>query len=388
MPHTVNKPRLLVISEGNAESWDSWSGTSKSVVNGLRHRGHHVITGDSDIYGLLRPLIGGTQYSMNRKRWWVKYHLGRLPFFMRSRNAAALVQRYASECDAILQFGATFNPGFTSGLPLFLYCDGNIALSSHARPSGQSEASHLRESEIESVRTREYDLYRRASHIFTISERLRQSFVEDFSIPLNNVTTVYAGANIPTLDSDMVYNGEYPWPPTVLFVGRQFERKGGDVLLRAFQAVKTSIPDARLLLLGPEGLEISQEGVVQLGLIDKDAPDGTRRIADVYRQSHVFCMPTRYEGLSISFLEAMSFGLPCVSTYTEWSQPEMILDGETGLVIPMDDDEALAAALVELLSHPQKAKDMGERGRARASSIFTWDRVTALMSEEITRKCR
>lgn len=388
MSSKARQPRMLLLSEGDAESWDSWSGTSRSVLTGLRQLGHDVISGDVDIYGVRRPLIGLTQFSPNRQRWWVKYHLGRIPFEVRSHNASRILQKLTGRYDGILQFGATFLPNLPRSIPSFLYCDGNIALSSHARPSGQSEACYLTDREIYGVKERETRIYRAASHIFTISERLRESFIDDFGIESNKVTTVYAGANLPDVHFHANSHDSFPGPPTILFVGRNFERKGGDVLLSAFRRVREEVPEARLLLLGPEGLRIGEKNVTCLGLIDKDSEGGAEKIANIYRSAHVFCMPTRYEGLSISFLEAMNFGLPCVSTYNDWARPEMIVPGDTGLVVPRDDDAGLAQALVELLSDPDRARGMGERGKVRARSVFTWKRVTELMSTEITNHFR
>ena len=377
-------PRLLLLCEGDPESWDSWSGTSRSVLTELRRLGHGVIPGDVDIYGIRRYLIGATQYSPKRRRWWVKYHLGNLPFKARSKEAENLVVKHRGEYDAILQFGATFSFEQQKSAPLFLYCDGNIALSAHARPSGQSEACFLSEKEVMSLKEREATVYAKASHIFTISDRLRTSFIEDFSISPDKVTTVYAGGNLPLADGMVANASPPPPPPTVLFVGRQFQRKGGDVLLQAFELVRKAIPDARLLLLGPRDVALDNPNVECLGFVNKDSPEGRQRIIDTYRKSHVFCMPTRYEGLSISFLEAMSFGLPCVSTYTDWARPEMIIDGETGLVVPMDDSAALAKALTNLLRSPATAHAMGQKGRDRLKSTFTWKRSVGIMSKQIS----
>ena len=379
MEHPSSTPlRILLLCEGDAETNDSWSGISRSVVNQLRARGHEVIPADVDLYGIERLLTAARQYSPERRRWWIRYHLMEAPFARRSGKALRHLQATSPRPDVVLQFGATFRVD-SADVPVVLYCDGNVALSELAISGGQSEASFLTPREIAGVREREARVYREAAAVLTISERLRRSFCEDFSLPPERVRTIYAGSNfeperipVPTL---ALKDG----PPTVLFVGRQFQRKGGDVLLQAFARVTERFPDARLLIAGPSDLSVDQKGVHVLGLLNKDTPQGWEALKNAYVQSHVFCMPTRYEGLSISFLEAMYFGLPCISTFNEWSQPEMILDGITGLVVPVDQPEALADSICSLFSDPGRARAMGLKGRRRAEDTFTWDTVIGKM---------
>jgi glycosyltransferase involved in cell wall biosynthesis len=284
--------------------------------------------------------------------------------------------------DVILQFGATFEV-VTSKTPIVLYCDGNIANSKRAMAVGQSEAAFLTAREIEGVLERERRVYAGAARILTLSERLRQSFIEDFQIPEERVRTIFAGPNFDVTRIPSPSSKVRPGPPTVLFVGRQFQRKGGDILLEAFRLLKQRLPDARLVIVGPTDLSVDISGVEMLGLLDKSTPDGWAALRKAYESAHVFCMPTRYEGFGISFLEAMYFGLPCVSTFTEWWQPEMIVDGETGLIVPLEDVEALCEAMLSLLTNPEKARAMGMAGRKRAEEIFHWPAVIDRMCEEL-----
>jgi alpha-maltose-1-phosphate synthase len=374
--------RILLLCEGDPESWDSWSGISRSVVHHLRALGHTVIPGDVDLYGVRRVLTAARQFAPRRRRWWVKYHLLDAPFRARSRRAREHVAGQAERPDVILQFGVTFDAS-TSGVPVVLYCDGNIALSQTGSAGGQSEAAFLRPREVEALRAREGRSYAGAERILTLSERLRQSFIQDFQVPAERVRTIYAGPNFDTSRIPEPSPAEKPGPPTVLFVGRQFQRKGGDVLLEAFRTVRERIPGARLLIVGPSDLTVDQPGVEVLGLIDKNTGAGWERLKQTFLQAHVFCMPSRYEGLSISFLEAMYFGLPCIGAHTDWSPPEMIEEGRTGLVVPVDDPQALAGALTTLLESPGEARIMGMNGRRRAEAHFNWTEVVRKMNEEL-----
>lgn len=376
--------RLLLLCEGDAETRNSWSGISLSVVRHLRAIGYDVVCGDVDLYGMDKLLAAVTSFARPRRRWWVRYHLSRTPFQLRSARARALAARHAHRVDAILQFGATFDVGAESPLPRFLYCDGNIELSARASHTGQSEAAFLTHDEIEEVRERERSVYARSASVFAISERVRESFITDFDLPPEHVHTVFAGPNWDiesALATERVIDDSAR--PVVLFVGRQFLRKGGDILLKAFTLVRARLPAAELVIVGPTDVHVSEPGVTVAGLIDKDTPDGARMLRDYYQSATCFCMPSRFEGLSISFMEAMAFGLPCIGASTEWAYPETIRDGETGLVVPLDDVEALANAMLRLLQDRELAFRYGAAGRVRVANTFTWPRVIAQMDRVI-----
>ena len=165
----------------------------------------------------------------------------------------------------------------------------------------------------------------------------------------------------------------------VLFVGRAFQRKGGDLLVAAFRRLREDIPNARLVIVGPDPIGLGR-GFEEVGFIDKDAPGGEERLRDIYRTATVYCLPTHYEPFGISFVEAMSHGLPCVGPRS-WAVPEIIEDEVTGLLVEPDNEVALAGALARLCRDREAASRMGRAGYERYRQRFTWDRVASLMVE-------
>ena len=93
------------------------------------------------------------------------------------------------------------------------------------------------------------------------------------------------------------------------------------------------------------------------------------------RAMDLFVLPSLYEGMPLSILEAMGAGLPVVATAVDGT-PEAVVDGETGILVPPADPAALAAAVVRLLTDPALAETMGRNGRARAQAQFS---ETAMM---------
>jgi alpha-maltose-1-phosphate synthase len=373
---------LLLLTEGDAERWDSWSGSAKSVVDHLRLAGHEVRTADVDLYGMERLLTAGLMFSPNRKRWGVRYHLGRAGYRQRSRRAARAIAAARDQTDCILQIGATFDPAARGNLPYALFCDSNIVTSLEGAKFGVSDTAWLRPAEFEAIRARETQIYQNASVVLTISDFLRRSFIEHFGVAEDRVATVGAGPNLDLARVPPPRAAPRSGTPTILFIGKQFERKGGAYLLEAFRLVRERYPTARLVIAGPPMAPSAEPGIEWLGNLDKNTPDGWARMAGAYQDADVFCLPSLFEPFGIVILEAMFFGLPCVGT-AAWAIPEMIADGETGYTVPRADARALAERLCLMLADPVRAHQMGLAGRRRAEERFSWSSVARRMTERI-----
>ena len=377
---------ILFLCEGDAESWRSWSGISKSLVDQLRACGHRVEVRDVDLRGADRWVAAAATVSSDRRRWGTRYHLGGIPFRLRSRRANRHVRAQRQRIDLIVQIGATFCLASDLDIPYCVCSDSNISVAQHGASSGYSDATPLTERDLTAIAKRERQVYEGAAALFPLSERLRRSFINDFGIPPDRVRAIYAGPNLdparwPPTPSPAAR------PPTVLFVGLQFRRKGGDVLVESFRRVRKRLPDARLLLAGVLAGTVDEPGVTCLGELDKNVPAGAAALANAYASADVFALPTRFEPFGIAFVEAMHFGLPCIGP-SAWAVPEIIADGETGYTVPVDDVDALTDRLWRLLSDPALARRMGDAGRARAHDLFTWPRVIGRMSEVMTAVVR
>lgn len=166
----------------------------------------------------------------------------------------------------------------------------------------------------------------------------------------------------------------------VYCVSRLSPEKGIDILLEAAR----KLPEIDFLIAGDgperEILENSSSpNVTFLGFV-KDIPD-------LLSQADVLCVPSRSEGLGLAALEAMAAGVPVVASRVG-GLPEVILDGETGLLFTSEDPEALKIALQTLLDNPERRKAMGEAGRKRAESVFdakTMQKKTRAVWEEAAR---
>ncbi len=161
----------------------------------------------------------------------------------------------------------------------------------------------------------------------------------------------------------------------ILFVGRLAEQKAVDVLLRAFARVRVAHPRARLLCAGDGPERASLEALTDsLGLAGSVDFLGRRDdVHDLLREAAVFVLPSRSEGLSNSLLEALATGTPVIASDIPGTR-EVVRHEVDGLLVPVDDAAALAAAIDRVLGDSSLAARLSSSGRARALE-FDLERV-------------
>ncbi len=155
-------------------------------------------------------------------------------------------------------------------------------------------------------------------------------------------------------------------------VARLEEQKGHDDLLQAVAQVRGEIPDLTLLLVGEGTRQAALQSLTrELGLDQVVRFLGTRRdIPRILRALDAFIMPSRWEGIPLTLLEAMGYGLPVISTRVGRA-PEIIQDGVNGRLAPAAAPGALAQALLELYQHPELRAQWGEQARRTVRAKYT-----------------
>lgn len=171
--------------------------------------------------------------------------------------------------------------------------------------------------------------------------------------------------------------------PLVLAVGRMIERKGFPVLVRAAQRLRGR---ARVVIAGGGEYEaVVRREVERCGagdVVELAGRVSDERLSELYRRCAVFCLPAvvdardETEGLGVVLVEAMSHGKPVVASRLG-GIVDAVEDGSTGLLVPPEDSEALARALLGLLGDLAQARRLGERGRERARRLFSWESIAA-----------
>jgi glycosyltransferase involved in cell wall biosynthesis len=209
---------------------------------------------------------------------------------------------------------------------------------------------------------------RRAARVIAITEALRRFNVERVGLPADKVTTIHYGLDEPP--AAWREDGlELPDGPLVVAVARLVPQKGVDVALRAMVGL-----DATLVVLG-EGPERGRlEGLARELGVRLLLPGRVGDVAAVLRRAEVVVHPVRWEGFGLAVLEAMLCERAVVASRVS-SIPEIVADGETGLLVPPDDPAALHDALARLLGDESLRARMGAAGLARARTDFSVERM-------------
>lgn len=310
-----------------------------------------------------RYLVGATTFRPSRPRWAEQFYKSGLAYSFRTANAGR--RRSVSSADTVLQVHTLFE---VPHAPSLLYVD-----CTHRQSAAQWPAwNPLRGAALQRWYERETRAYLGAVHVFAFSRQTRDSLLADYGLPPERVSVVGAGINARRLPGpDRVRTAG---PPTVLFVGNDFERKGGHTLLRAFAEVREQLPQARLLLVGSPPRIPAQPGVAVLGRLHDH-----EQVLRLYQQADVFCLPSTFDPFPLVLLEAMAHGLPCVSTAT-CGVPDVLTAGRDGVLVQAGDPVELSRALLGLLQDPQRAVQVGAAGRRRVLEAFTWERVVDRMA--------
>lgn len=174
--------------------------------------------------------------------------------------------------------------------------------------------------------------------------------------------------------------GPPPEDPSVLFFGRLEQRKGAHTIAKAWPAVAAQMPGARLTLAGSGALRGSLEESLSRYQVSFPGPFDRAGLLEHLREHQVACLPAiGGESFGITLVEAMAARRPVVATAVP-GYTSVIRHEPEGVLVPPDDPERLAEAVLGLLADPQRRERIAAGGAERANR-FDWDRVTAEIEE-------
>jgi len=295
----------------------------------------------------------------------------RLPFFqaLAQRNPSALLEMR----QRVIQLKRSFTPDLVHlnsvGPSAFFHLDTPHALSvptlvtfhGHELQAPDSHDTLLR-------RTMQAASWVTAPSAATMAY-VRQ-LAPDMSLP---ASIIYNGLEQPSLSPEPL-----PFaPPRLLYLGRLSAEKGVDLALDALAQIRDRHPQVRFIIAG-DGQERNalEEQAVELGLaaavdfVGWVSPDA---VPELLNTATMVLMPSRSEALPLVALQAAMMARPLVGTEVG-GLPEVVVHGETGLLVQAEDSQSLAGAIASLLERPDRATLMGQAARKRAREVFGWER--------------
>lgn len=208
-------------------------------------------------------------------------------------------------------------------------------------------------------------LMKTATAFLAVSEFIKKKAVER-GFPASKILVHYIGIDtarfVPTPNSER--------EPIVLFVGRLVEKKGCEYLIRAMAAVQAVRPDIELVIIGAGPLreQLEAQAAATLKRYRFVGSQTSEEVRAWYARAQLFCAPSvtaetgETEGLPITVLEAQAMAIPVVSTVHS-GIPEAVVHGQTGLLAPERDVEALRQCLIEALQNREHGETMGLQAR-------------------------
>ena len=228
-----------------------------------------------------------------------------------------------------------------------------------------------------------YDMVERllasiTDRIISVNEADRQTLIAR-GIPAAKIVTVYNGVDLDRF-SGLKYTPD-PDKPLVMQVGRLSEQKAPLDFVEGARLVLQQRPAVRMILVGNGPLlESVQAQIRKYGLQEQVLANGAQPNAfRLIQSADVITLTSRWEGSPYSVLEAMAWSKPVVATSVNGC-PELVLDGETGYLVPSGQPEIWAERVLRLLADPQAARRMGENGRRHLEAHFTLAEMAAKMA--------
>ena len=220
---------------------------------------------------------------------------------------------------------------------------------------------------------------RKLDPIIVVSENTRKDLIKDFKIDTKKTRKVLHGIDHETFQP--IPSIKRKANQLITTASADVPLKGLIYLIRAYAGLLKEFPDLKLIVIGrlregPTEKELKKEGIKEKVKFVSNLTG--RQIAELYAESTIAVSPSVYEGFGFPAGEAMSCGIPLVST-NGGSLPEVV--GDAGIIVPHSDPKALKDAIKSLLNSPETRIEFGKKGRHRVLENFTWSRAAKELVE-------
>lgn len=352
----------------------TWSGTPCSLYNGL-----------CDIKDNTIDTINLSEYhtdSLKKKNLFSHIDLKRTikekhpisklgPSVMNPLNSK-LLNNICKEkdYDVLIEFGG-FQPGENLP-PYYIYTDSShdMVLDYYSLHGYLPYNNSYSLKEMRAAAEYARPIFQNAAGVFCMSDYLAESMIKTSGVSREKVHTVYAGANWHCVDLPVVQKKNIDGKEiiNILLIGVDYIGKGADIAVEAMKILHKKYGDKfRLHLCGIREEIPNEDYIINHGFVDKN------KLIEILGGCDLFVLPSRFDCFGISFVEAMTFGLPCIGRKI-CAMPEIIDEGINGELIVDDDPEKLAA-LIEKICYDSERYNAYSSNAIEKAKKFTWKNV-------------
>lgn len=366
----------VISSVGPAREKWTWSGTTANIVSALEAAGvsvtdHAISVGKPRrlAYEAAGRLLGLGSRQLERVGPWRQYL---------RRAASAAVSATAAQ--TVLHFGSSHLPLITSrpGQRHYLVTDYNLHLLLTKGVLAQQAGGRYKRK----VLATERQIAAQIDGIFTISDFVREDWLEEYGLPEAKVTTIGTGLGQPVMLDGQVkdYAAGH-----LLYIGRHsFDIKGGELLLPAFEHALRQRPDLKLVIIGDAAdPKLARHlPAVRANPAIEFHQSGTPHFVDLVRGAALYVAPAPAEPWGLVYLETMMCETPVLALDRN-AMRQLTDGGRLGFLVREASPAAVGDAIVAAMRNPERLRRMGEEGRAFVEANFTWHNVARTMIDRI-----
>lgn len=270
-----------------------------------------------------------------------------------------------------------FSPGATQ---LLAYCNTNIPIIYMTDATFQQLQSYydsfanLAAYNIKQGIALDKSTFKKAAHCMLASEWTKASAINDYGIDEKKITVAPLGPNIDILPPANEITKEWGRQCNLLFLGVEWERKGGQLALDAFYALRKNHVAATLTIIGcVPPFPLDDRDIMVIPFLNRDKPEEAQHLSAIIKKSHFLLLPTRAECAGVVFCEAGAYGMPSISTDTG-GVSSYVANGVNGITLPLSAGaEAYAQKIQEIYSNETVYNMYCSNSRRRFEETLNWD---------------
>lgn len=368
----VSVMKIAIVSRHDPEDVSAWSGTPYFITREIKKISGDVVIVRAQKTAWLLMLTKAFRYLFRKLGFSID--LSVTGAF--SKAVSKEIQRKIDLTDPEVIVGIAASPELAhirTDVPIFHISDATYAIMTDYYPEHSRIPNWLwregNEIEREVIGKSFYSIFP--------SQWAMNSAQKDYDANLEKLKFIRLGANVGSLPiiSDAYLEKKFGGKCNILFMGKDWERKGGDIILSAFKHIRDAGIEAQLAIVGcdpfsdrpPEGVQVYEN-------LKKSDPDQFALYNKLFSEASLFVLPTRAEAYGLVFAEAAAFATPSVAPATG-GVPSVVDDGKSGVLLPSSaDGKDYADAIIKLWQDKTKLAEMAVYAHEKYVNELNWDK--------------